>query len=216
MQGCVFYRGEGWHMKRYLGLDLSLTGAGVVVLDEDGAVVRSAVFGYELDRKATPRDKIERILFIASKVIGIVGEVSGTGEIEWDAGVEHYAFRQHGAVADLGEINGVVKTQLWMAHNIAPRAVVVSSARKLVLGRGNIKKDQIIPLLKERGLIFADHNIADAYVIAEALRRRVDNDGSSAGKKQRTRRARKGSAGGGKRVRSRRDTQTSFGFAGSK
>jgi Holliday junction resolvasome RuvABC endonuclease subunit len=198
-------------MKYYMGLDLSLTGAGVVVLDEAGAVVRQAVFGYELDRKATPRDKIERILFIASRVIGLVGEVNGTGEIEWEAGVEHYAFRQHGAVADLGEINGVVKTQLWLAHGIVPRVVVVSSARKLVTGKGNIKKDQIIPLLRTRGLVFEDHNIADAYVIAEALRRRCDDDGSSE-RKPRARRARKGSTGRGGRVRSRRDPQTSFGF----
>jgi hypothetical protein len=199
-------------MKLYLGLDLSLTGAGVVVLDEAGVVLRAEVFGYSLDRKATPRDKIERIIFIASKVIGVVGELNDAENVEWDAGVEHYAFRQMGAVADLGEINGVVKTQLWMAYNISPRAVVVSRARKVVLGAGNVKKEKIISLLRERGLVFLDHNIADAYVIAEALRRRCGDDGSEG--KPRARRARKGTTKrGGGVVRARGDSQTSFGFA---
>jgi hypothetical protein len=205
-------------MKCYLGLDLSLTGAGIVVLNEAGQVLRSEVVGYKLDRQSTPRDKIERIIFIASRVISVVkvvNAVNETGEIEWEAGVEHYAFHQGGAVADLGEINGVVKTQLWLAYNIAPRVVVVSSARKIVMGKGNVKKDRIIPLLKERGLVFDNHNIADAYVIAEALRRRCDDDGSSE-RKPRAHRARKGTARGGRRVRACRDPQTSFKFEGSK
>ena len=71
---------------------------------------------------------------------------------------------------DLGELGGVVKTQLWLAEHILPQIVAVNSARALVFANGRIKKKLVEPTLAERGFAFGDSDIADAYVIAEAVR----------------------------------------------
>lgn len=159
-------------MRLFMGLDLSLTGTGMCILREDGSVLKVGLYGGKLGRGAPVRDKIERMLDIARSVVSSVSEAKASiPGSEIVAGIEHYAYgRMRGAFADLGEINGVVKSQLWMAHSIEPKQVVVSSARKAVFGRGNVPKADVLGLLAERGLKFADHNEADAYVIAEALR----------------------------------------------
>jgi Holliday junction resolvasome RuvABC endonuclease subunit len=154
------------------------------------------------------RNKIERLITIAK---AIVDAVAAQGAATWHVAIENFAFHQHGAIADLGEINGVVKMQLWMAFGIEPELLAASTARKLVVGKGNIKKQAIIPALQERGFVFGDHNIADAYVMAEALRRRTFHVGGE--EKPRARRARTRSTTGGRRGQPCRDPQTSLGIA---
>jgi hypothetical protein len=194
---------------RFMGLDLSLRGAGIVVLDEAGIMLFQQVIGVDLERSASVRNKIERLITIAK---AIVDAVAAQGAVTWNVAIENFAFHQHGAIADLGEINGVVKMQLWMAFGIEPVLIGASTARKLVLGKGNIKKKMIIPALAVRGLTFGDHNIADAYVMAEALRRRTFNVGGE--EKPRARRTRTGSKPGGRRGKQPcGDTQTSLGIA---
>ena len=166
--------GDRVSAERYLGLDLSLSGTGIVILDAAGAIRNQSLVGHKLTRKATVREKLERMIGIASFILDKIRAEDRDSEsdhpLEWVAGVEHYAFSAHGAFADLGEVNGVVKTQLWLAFGLEPQQVIASSARKLVLGKGNTKKADVMPALAKRGVKFDDHNVADAYVIAEALR----------------------------------------------
>jgi len=154
---------------RYLGLDLSLTGTGLCVLDAEGAVVAMARVGSDLTRGVHERERIERLIVIAEAVLRVARAAQAEGSLA--VGVEDYAFsRRNGALVDLGELGGVVKTQLWLALGVEPVRIPVSTARKSVLGRGNLPKVAVIPALAQRGYEFEDHNIADAYVIAEALR----------------------------------------------
>ena len=154
----------------FVGLDLSLTGSGIVVLDESGSVVATALDGWKLDRSASVREKIDRLVHIASTVMGVVHGAREGGVV---VGIEGYAYNQRGATADLGELGGVVKTQLWLGFEVEPRIVAVSTARKLVFGNGKTKKDLVLPTLRDRGFVFEDHNVADAYVIAEAIRQQT-------------------------------------------
>jgi hypothetical protein len=186
-----------------MGLDLSLTGTGIAVLDEDGTVRATARDGWTLDRSASVIDKIDRLVHIASTVMALVRE-HGPGPDALTVGIEGYAYSQGfggGALADLGELGGIVKTQLWLGAQNAPRIVAVTTARALVFANGHLKKKLVQPLLAERGLVFGDPDIADAYVIAEALRKQHqteanDGEGSDGGTGRRARGARQG---GGRR-----------------
>lgn len=152
----------------FVGLDLSLRGAGICMIDGFGAVRSSKVAGYGLKRDVAVREKIERMIEIADSVLGVCKQVVGDHYL--NIGIENYAFSRAGMQNDLGELHGVVKSQIWLALSVEPAIVVVSSARKAVFGKGNFPKKEIIPALKERGIEFKNQDIADAYVIAECLR----------------------------------------------
>ena len=158
---------------RVVGLDLSLRGTGIVVLGRDGAVELSDVIGEELSSKSSDRDRVERLVRILDRVTGVVrDEVSAHGRHGVAVGIERYAYSRRGAQNDLAELQGNVKVQLWLLSRIVPEVIVASAARKAVLGHGAMPKKDIVPELRRRGLEFTDHNVADAYVIAECLRRR--------------------------------------------
>lgn len=170
--------------RMFMGLDLSLTGTGCVVLDESGEIFSHDVWGEKLKRNARVRDKIERMIYIAEKVIGAAKSalqpymppMTGYKKAIYDAtlelhvGIEGFAFGARGAQNDLGEIQGIVKSQIWLALHIEPVIIVSSTARKAVMGKGNFPKKDILTELVRRGLELKDHNEADAYVIAECLR----------------------------------------------
>lgn len=150
----------------YIGLDLSLTGTGVVVLDDNGKVLESDRFGYKRKRDDSQYKKIERLVYIAHKVVDIAGR-----HLDFRLGIENYAYNAKGAQNDLGEVHGVVKVQLFIAFDAVPDMIAVSSARKKALGKGRFKsKSDIINAVNERGFLTSDDNVADAYVIAECLR----------------------------------------------
>lgn len=152
----------------FVGLDLSLRGAGVCMIDGFGTVRESGVAGYELKRTAPVREKIERMIEIAGFILDVCKKVVGNEYV--NIGIENYAFSRAGMQNDLGELHGVVKSQIWLALSVEPDIVVVSSARKVVFGKGNFPKKGIMPALMERGIEFKNQDIADAYVVAEYLR----------------------------------------------
>ncbi len=190
---------EDLQFHRYVGLDLSLLGSGLVSLENNGEIVHKKVVGEPLKRDALVRQKVERILYITGTIIRFVKfnsfevhEFADGEESVWNiyprVGIENYAFgaafankrkktvSPGGNTFDLGELGGVVKTQLWLGLKIEPYMIASSSARKHVFGDGRLKKKEVIPRLKAMGVDFKDHNIADAYVVAEALRRMKADD----------------------------------------
>jgi len=167
----------------FMGLDLSLTGAAGVVIDTDGLVVDHGLWGWSLPRKASVKQKIERMIYIAGKIVRMAREASEECDgshpsIRTDGlqiAIENYAYSRRGAQNDLGEIQGTVKTQIWLALGLVPIMIVASSARKKVLGKGRFSKGvkgkkEIIKAVCDRGFEVRDDNVADAYVIAECLR----------------------------------------------
>jgi len=151
-----------------IGLDLSLTGTGICTLE--GENVRFDTVGYGLKRSARQKDKIERIIEIVSSIISAVETCDSTPVV----GIEGYAFGARGAQNDLGELHGTVKTQLWLAHQIESVIITPSHARKTVLGRGKLSKQEIIDLLTNRGIDARNNNEADAYVVAKCLQLKVE------------------------------------------
>jgi Holliday junction resolvasome RuvABC endonuclease subunit len=153
-----------------LGLDLSDRGAGIVTLDATTGIVWAAeTVGYALKRTATVRERVERMLDIATAVV----RAYRAAPAPCGVAIEQFAWGARGAQNDLGELHGVVKTQLWLACRVEPVLYIVSQIRKEIFGKGNLKKDKILPHVVERGVPVADHNQADAWAVAALHLHRV-------------------------------------------
>ena len=162
-------------LRNTVGCDLSLTGTGVVVIDPVGDILHKEKFEYNLKRSARLKDKVERWLSIAKGIIRIVEQYTtgGPNSMYPRVGIEGYSYNAKGsAVVDLGELGGVVRSQLWLRFAIEPAIIAPSSGRKAVFGNGRLKKKLVIPELRKQGFDFDDGDIADAYVVARTVRQR--------------------------------------------
>lgn len=165
----------------YMGLDLSLRGAAAVVVDEHGTVVDWGLWGENLERGCPIEDRIDRLLDIATGIVKLGKKYSD----DLSVGIEDYAYGLKGMQNDLGEIQGVIKTQIRLAFRVYPSIIVASAARKMVLGKGRFSKGkkgkkEIIDAVRGRGFRVNDDNVADAYVIAECLRMKRQSEETSA------------------------------------
>lgn len=152
-----------------IGIDASLTGCGVVVLDGSGVVIEEHVFGYGLKKDARLKEKVERRIEIATETAAVVKRHQKMGNVV--VGIEDYAYSRFGKQLDLAELRGVLLDRLHLTNALEPEILSSTEARKVVLGDGGLPKPEIVKRLKRRGLLFVDHNAADAYVVAECLRR---------------------------------------------
>ena len=118
-----------------IGLDLSLTGAGMVAVPctwgGDWNRVARHTFGEKLSKDATDAVRIGRLTRISAAVIDFARRHGGTR-----VAIEGYAFASMQSHAhSLGELGGVVRHQLVTALGLIPDSVPVASARKLLLGK---------------------------------------------------------------------------------
>ena len=150
-------------MGNVMGLDLSLRSTGIVVLSPTKELLHASLAGQSLKRDAPIRDKIERQIGIASKVITFARQFDCA-----KIGIEGYAFGARGAQNDLGELQGVVKSQIWLALQIEPQSIAASSARKIVCGNGRASKERVRECLTKMGYTLNQLDLTDALAIALA------------------------------------------------
>jgi len=140
-----------------LGLDLSLTHTGVVVLDLDGD---NPVM---VDVIKPKTNKEIRLVEIRDKVNDFVTRCNPTLIV-----LEGYSFASQGrAVYDIGEMGGVVRVHLYESKR---RYMVVPphSLKKFVTQKGNSPKQIMIREVYRRWKReFDDDNICDAYGLAK-------------------------------------------------
>jgi Holliday junction resolvasome RuvABC endonuclease subunit len=152
-----------------LGLDLSLTAAGMVAVPKDWGgnwerVARHHV-GHALPKDATETRRIGRLHQISSEVLAFAARHKCTSAI-----IEQYAFaaRQSHAHA-LGEIGGSVKLALVTRAGLLVDAVHSASARKLVLGKvpkKDVKAHTRVALTRMGMPTNWTDDEADAFVVA--------------------------------------------------
>jgi Holliday junction resolvasome RuvABC endonuclease subunit len=143
------------------GLDLSLVATGIVAIDDTTNIIHKRTFGYPIVPKITEKKKIIRLLWITNEIIKDIKKFNVD-----KIGIEGYSYGSRYRREDLAELHGLVKTQLFLACNLVPVIIPCKKARYELFGKGNIKKDKVIELLKKDGKVFDDDNQADAYVIA--------------------------------------------------
>lgn len=142
-------------MSTVIGLDLSLTGTGYVVLDSTGVVldhgtIKTKVFG------------MERLQFIKAQVASLLSIYEPLS-----ACVEGYSMGSRaGQAFNIGELGGVIKLMLHM-NKIPYTDVPPTVLKKFVTGKGTAMKDEImLHVYKKWGWTAPDNNQADAYGLA--------------------------------------------------
>lgn len=151
-----------------MALDLSLTNAGIVVLDSGSLdVLHTEVVGYPLKNSDPPSVQVGRMLSIAKTVVRIARE-HGVGH----AVAEGPAFSRNGRVFELGGLHYVVMSQLRLALDVAVDVIPPTEARKKVLGRGSPPKGKKVkPWVKATlksmyGIDMGNEHLSDAMVVA--------------------------------------------------
>ena len=93
--------------------------------------------------------------------------------------IEDYAYSRHSAsVTKLAELHGIVKKLVYdkgyrlgclsIGSNKPLFLVPITSWKKFCLGKGNLKKDQVmVKVLSKYGYEFDDNNIADSFCVGK-------------------------------------------------
>ena len=182
-----------------LGLDISLTHSGVVLVDQDGRLVHREII--KMKDRVKDKKKHYRIEIIKDgediiKTIDITTHNHTRHEIKRMAEIagrikhlletypvthvamEGYALgvKGGGRVFDIGELGGAVK-QVLMEKGFDPFAekptcfiVPPKSLKSYITGNGNAKKDDMMgAILRRYGIAFEDDNEGDAYALCMLL-----------------------------------------------
>lgn len=140
-----------------MGLDLSLTGTGLVILDAEARILEHVaiqVGGRGMDRVIAIEEAIRRRL--SGMEVALVA-------------IEGYAYgvrRRQSHLADLAELGGVVKRRL--IQEAVPYVVISPAAvKKFATGKGNAGKDKVaVAAYKKWKVEFETADEVDAYVLA--------------------------------------------------
>ena len=143
----------------FLGLDLSLTGTGISLIEDSGISLYSKTCTNKLrgtSRLIYIRDQVDEALSIA--------EALQPGEVR--VSIEGYAYGATGKAFDIGELGGVVRV-LLAEHQVEPLIVTPQAVKKWATGMGRGGKVPVgVALYKQFGLEFSDDNTADAFILA--------------------------------------------------
>jgi hypothetical protein len=159
---------------RHLGLDLSLTAAGIVVYDPTAGeaasdrVLHQEVAGHKLSKDDPESVHLARMLSIATKICRVAREF----EVD-TVTIEGPAYNQKGQLFHLGGLHFIVKSQLRLARKLDSVTVAATSARKRVLGsgrpggsyKGSPKEWVAYKLHRIHGVDLGDDNLNDALVL---------------------------------------------------
>ena len=155
---------------RVLGVDLAPRYTGIVILSETGLFLHSLTLRYPLTRKhksdppISEAQRIERMLAIANAIVGLCKK----WKIRY-IGIEGYAMDARFQAHQIGEVAGVLKTQLFLALRMIPEVVPPQTARKHLMGYGRPDKKQVVEVVHD-GLGWAEvdgEHEADAAVVAK-------------------------------------------------
>ena len=143
-----------------IGLDLSLTATGLVIVANDpDKIIDQFLIESTAKEETTPRiikinDRITKII-VKHKPNLVVMEGPAFG------------VQKSSSIFTLGELAGLVKVTMYTMEQrfmVIPPAVL----KKWVTGKGNAKKDlMLLKVYKKFGVEFDDDNLCDAYALAK-------------------------------------------------
>lgn len=164
---------------RSIGIDLSLVGSGVVVLDDGDIVAQHLIKSKPVGTK--PIDELKRIRKIVEEIEMIISE-----EIPTIAVVEGMAFmaRNTTALVQLSALNYMARAMLFDYH--VPFVIVApTSLKKFITGSGASKKDiMLMEIYKQYDVTILDDNEADAFALAQVGLALLDKHTKPLNKKQ--------------------------------
>lgn len=147
-------------MSYYIGIDPSLTGCAVAVIDDTGKLIDSQRFENKLRG-------VERLIFIRSKVRHILNTY---GKDIKDIGIEGYARGAMNRREEAGELGGILRVLIY-ENDLSYIDIAPSQLKKFATGKGNTQKDHVLlAVYKKWGIEFKSNDEADAFVAAQIVR----------------------------------------------
>lgn len=144
-----------------MGVDLSLTGTGVIVL-RNGEIIHEELIKSKSTK--TYVDEVRRIQQIVQSIITIAGGYSPQLVV-----IEGLAFmaRNTTALVQLAGLNYLLRAAL-VGQGIPFVIVAPSTLKKFVTGKGSGPKDvMMLETFKRWGVTLVDNNVCDAYGLAK-------------------------------------------------
>lgn len=145
---------------KFVGLDLSYVGTGVIVLDSKAEILEQKLIKtVKSDSKYDIEDRLIKI----ENEINFIPNIMGLGSVY----IEGPAFASQGnMVLQMGALNFFVRIYL-RKHKVEYKIVAPPTLKKWVTGTGRADKKLMMQKIEERWkIIFKDNNIADAYGLA--------------------------------------------------
>lgn len=142
-----------------IGMDLSLTGTGVVVISNDKLIEKVLIKSKPIGKR--PIDELHRIQKIIKQIFDIVDNYSP--DIVVIEGLAMMA-RNTTALTQLSGMNYMIRDRLGEIQFLI---VVPTMLKKFITGKGNIAKDvMLLEVYKKYNMYFTDDNLCDAYSLA--------------------------------------------------
>lgn len=149
----------------FIGTDLSLTGTGVSLIDNDGDFLEDILIS------TGPHDfktEEERLYYIADAVLVFIDEATGGTSGDLFINVEGISFGSRGSrLAQISGLHYLLRHFLWKAefdYIITPP----KELKKWVAGNGNAKKElMLLKTYKRWGIEFSDNDKCDAFCLAK-------------------------------------------------
>ena len=141
----------------FVGIDHSLTGTGVVVLNQDGKIEEQKLI------KTGPGDSDEKRMITILDNLAFIPKMLRLKTVY----IEGPSFASHGqAVLQMGALHYLIRIFLFR-KKIKYNIIAPGTLKKFISGNGNAKKEHmLLNIYKKWDIEFFDNNIADAYGLA--------------------------------------------------
>jgi len=144
--------------KLFVGLDPSMRGTGIIVLDQNAEIIEQKLFSCK-DKNGV----IEKELINYEKEINFITNMVNR-EAVYMEGPAYQATGQR--ILQMGAIHFLTRV-LFFKNNVYFRVIAPGTLKKFVTGKGNTKKDlMLLKTYKKWGVEFEDDNLCDAYGLA--------------------------------------------------
>ena len=154
---------------KFVGLDLSYTGTGLIVLDSKSEILEQKLIKTV---KTNSKYDIEDRLIIIENEIKFIPNIMGLGNVY----IEGPAYASQGNMAlQMGALNFFVRIFL-RRKGVDYKIIAPPTLKKWVTGNGRADKKLMVEKVNERwNNNFKDNNIADAYGLARMAMEEYNN-----------------------------------------
>jgi Holliday junction resolvasome RuvABC endonuclease subunit len=161
----------------YLGIDQSLTGTGLCLLDENGDILSCETVN---TGRLTGVKRINAILEAISRCLlhpKLIQSLDDPRGPNFYVVIEGYSYASNSNSAyQIGELGGCIRRHIFLFSQQYPKTRMFSlpptTVKKFCLGKGTVKKDcaYLYNVYEEFKIKFEDDNQADAFMLARTIR----------------------------------------------
>lgn len=149
-------------IKKFIGVDSSLSGTGIVIVDENCNIIESKLIKTKTDKFSSYE---ERLHYIMTEVENFVSPYLEETEMVF---IEGISYNSKGLASfQLATLNYFIRYFLFLKKvefiDIAPKTV-----KKFITGDGQAQKNlMLLKVFKKYGIEFSDDNICDSWCMAK-------------------------------------------------